>query len=212
MKPFGVTIETDCNMKPIETFLGEKKHYSLIALLCIIYGGFSLLLFTGQLYTAFWRTDLVGLTQLDRPFGAVPDLNRLDTNHADLNGLRSEILNRINREPLAIIASPTSLFYLFGGIISILAGVSLWRLLHEKEIKKIKEQAASNLLLPEEKKVIDALRAANFESTQSVLTRDTGLNKVQIHRTIGRLEAKGLVEKHPFGMTNKIILKKDVTE
>jgi len=35
---------------------------------------------------------------------------------------------------------------------------------------------------------------------------------VQVHRAIKRLEAKGVLEKHDYGLTNKIILKKEFVE
>ena len=71
---------------------------------------------------------------------------------------------------------------------------------------------ASNLLLPEEKKIIDSLMQNNLEATQAKLAKDTGMSKVQTHRAIKKLEAKGILEKHSFGMTNKILLKKELLE
>jgi len=56
------------------------------------------------------------------------------------------------------------------------------------------------------------LRSSHYESTQSRLAKETGLGKVQVHRAIKRLEAKGLIEKHDYGLTNKILLKKELFE
>ena len=66
--------------------------------------------------------------------------------------------------------------------------------------------------MPDEKKIIDVLKASSFESTQSKIVRETGLSKVQAHRAIKRLESKGVLEKHDYGLTNKIILKKELFE
>ncbi|MFH1224496.1 MAG: MarR family transcriptional regulator [Candidatus Diapherotrites archaeon] len=115
-------------------------------------------------------------------------------------------------EPLALLLSPVSLYWLIGGLVSIFAGFAIWSLIREKEIKQIKLETANNLLLPDERKVIDALKGANYEMTQAKLAKETGLGKVQVHRAVKRLEAKGVLEKHGYGLTNKIILKREVFE
>ena len=79
----------------------------------------------------------------------------------------------------------------------------------EKEIKAVKQVTTAKLLLPDELAVVDTLKKFDFELTQSKLAKETGLNKVQIHRAIKRLESKGALEKHNYGLTNKIILKKE---
>ncbi len=193
----------------------QKKRYLAIMFLCFLYGGFSIILFLLQLYSAYWVTDIAGV-------GFSNDGNFFDTNKSvdsniDFNHLAqprrsSDIFPRVLRDPFAVILSPISLSYFFSGIIALLAGIAIWNLSREKEISHVKREMANNLLLPDEKKIIDSLKESNYESTQSKLVRETGLSKVQVHRTIKRLEAKGVLEKHNYGLTNKIILKKELFE
>lgn len=183
-------------------------------ILCFLYGGFSLIAFLTAGYTNFWRSEIMESPLLPREFltrnGA--DSNGLPSFPADTNFVPFGGAGLPSRDPLAIFSSPISIIFLFGGIISILAGIGIWHLMREKEIKKIREETANHLLLPEERKVLDAIKNSNMESTQSRLTSETGLNRVQIHRIINRLEAKGILEKHKYGLTNKIILKKEIFE
>jgi hypothetical protein len=200
-------------MKPLETFLHSDKKYVAIMVFCFLYGGYAILSFALQSYTAFWRVELMGFPV--EGFGGarrMDDFNRLD----DSNRFRPEDANlasaarSVPPEPLASILSPIALSWLFGGLISILAGLSIWNLIRKREIKKIKQETANNLLLPDEKKIIDALKKSNFEMVQAKLAKETGLGKVQVHRAVKRLEAKGVLEKHSYGLTNKIILKKEL--
>lgn len=192
-------------MKPSETILSPRKRYLLVAFLCFLYAGFSIIVFLNQAYTDFWRTELLGPPRFSRE---IPDLNRLGPE--DLNRIAQG--NRFSRDPSVLFTSPASLSHLLGGIISLLAGITIWSLTHEKEIKKIKQETANNLLLPEERTVIEVLKQSGYELTQNKLAKETGLNKVQIHRTVSRLETKGILEKHKYGLTNKIILKKEIFE
>ncbi|MFH1586999.1 MAG: MarR family transcriptional regulator, partial [Candidatus Diapherotrites archaeon] len=66
--------------------------------------------------------------------------------------------------------------------------------------------------LPDEKALIETLKKFNYELTQSQLTKESGLTKVQVHRAVKKLEDKGVLEKHDYGLTNKIILKKELIE
>lgn len=185
----------------------------MVILLCLLYGGYGVVSFASQAYFAFWLPDVAAPARdanfIDANFN---DMNR---NFPDANGFAprgDRFESMISRDPLALVTSPNEISNLIGGIISIIAGVTLWGIVREKEIKSIKQQTASNLLLPDEKKIIDVLKSSHFESTQSRLTKETGLGKVQVHRTIKRLEAKGIIEKHDYGLTNKIILKKELFE
>jgi hypothetical protein len=200
-------------MKPLETFLHSDRKYVAIMVLCFLYGGYSILSFALQAYTVVWRTELIGFPVEGQGIGRRAE----DFNHSDdANRMRATDANfasaarAIPQEPLAGMLSPIALSWLFGGIISIFAGLSIWNLIRKREIKKIKQETANNLLLPDEKKVIDALKKSNFEMAQAKLAKETGLSKVQVHRTVKRLEAKGVLEKHSYGLTNKIILKKEL--
>ncbi len=101
---------------------------------------------------------------------------------------------------------------LASGIISIIAGLTIWGLTRTKERQAIREDVAENLLLPDEKRVINALKKAGYELTQKRLSAESGLSRVQVHRVVKKLEAKGLLEKHDYGMTNKIVLKREFFE
>ncbi len=195
-------------MKPNETTSKMRKRYFAVIILCFLFGGFSLISFILQAYTVFWRIELVGFPLGERISQSLPagarDLN-IDSNRFD----RARFLPP---DPVQALLSPTSLYLIAGAVVAILAGITIWNLIREKEIKAIKQETANNLLLPDEKKVIDTLKKANFESTQSKLVKETGLSKVQVHRTIKRLESKGVLEKHNYGLTNKIILKKEFFE
>ncbi|MDD5162654.1 MAG: hypothetical protein PHD95_00415 [Candidatus ainarchaeum sp.] len=195
-------------MKQNETIFRAKKKYFAIMFLCFLFGGFSLISFILQAYTVFWRIELVGFPLGERISQSLPaearDLN-IDSNRFD----RARFFTP---DPVQALLSPTSLFLIAGAVVSILAGIVIWSLVREKEIKAIKQETTNSLLLPDEKKIIDTLKKANFESTQSKLVKETGLSKVQVHRTIKRLESKGVLEKHNYGLTNKIILKKEFFE
>jgi len=195
-------------MQQPETSSRLKKKYFAIMLVCLLYGGFAIMFVAFQAYTNVWRIET-------SPFFGQPrfmDNNRpfMDENRpaGDANFPAAGQRNPIS--PLESITSPTSIMLLVGGIIALIAGLSIWQIIREREIKSIKAEMADNLLMPDEKKIIEVLRRSNSEATQSMLAKETGMNKVQIHRSIKRLEAKGIVEKHDYGMTNKIILKKEL--
>lgn len=198
-------------MKPDET-ADIKIKYFIIMILCFLYGGYAIIVFLTDVYAAFWRHE--SFTASLMPSGRDPDISRaFDANRMrgfDLN--RAAIFMRGEFNPIRAITSPISLSLLVSGIISIAAGLAIWGLMREKEIKAIKQETADNLLLPDEKKVIGALKRSGFESTQKKLSAESGLSRVQAHRVIKKLEAKGILEKHDYGMTNKIILKKELFE
>jgi uncharacterized membrane protein len=196
-------------MKPDETIFKVKRKYVAVMLLCFLYGGFSLLLFLSQLYAVFWRSEIAG----GMPFeNGINDLNNDLNRFPEGRPGSPEGLLRFPRDPLAILTSPNLLTYLVSGVVAILAGMTIWSLIREKEIKSIKQATASNMLLPDEKAVVETLKKFDYELTQSKLVKETHLSKVQVHRAIKRLESKGVLEKHGYGLTNKIILKKEFFE
>lgn len=190
-------------MKRIETFFKSDRKYAIIMLLCFIYGGFSIIYFLFQAYASFW-------------IGSITEANFNDFNvNEDSNDFKPRGGGggfRLPRDPFMLLVSPFGLSYLIGGIISIMAGISILNLTRKKEIKKVKEIASQNLLLPDEKALVEALKDSDYELTQSKLVKETGLTKVQVHRALKKLEAKELLKKHEYGLTNKIILKKEIFE
>lgn len=199
-------------MKQAETAFKAKKRYLAIMLLCFLYGGFSIFFFLYNTYSIFWMAEIAA------PEGAgqqINDVNRFVRATADENRFfrpERDGFARLASDPMAMLSSPQTITYLIGGIIALLAGIAIWQLVREKEIKTAKQEIAKNLLLPDEKAVVEALRKFDFELTQAKIAKETGLSKVQVHRAIRRLESRGMVEKHEYGLTNKIILKKEFFE
>ncbi|MBI2151533.1 hypothetical protein HYU21_02280 [Candidatus Woesearchaeota archaeon] len=83
--------------------------------------------------------------------------------------------------------------------------------IESNEIEDNKEQIKKDLtrnLFEEERAIIETLfEADNQELWQKQLVLKTGISKVKLSRKIRNLEAKSLIEKIPFGNTNKIRLK-----
>ena len=99
---------------------------------------------------------------------------------------------------------------LFVALVCIIAGISIYSLIGEKEIKITKDRLTSILLSTEEKSVIDEIKKSNSNITQSQIVVKTGLSKVKVHRILLKLESKNIIKKYHFGLTNKIILEKDI--
>ncbi|MEI7961437.1 MAG: MarR family transcriptional regulator [archaeon] len=190
-------------MKPTVTQDNLRRRYKAIMWICILFGGFMIILFALDLYTVIWSgSSILSGQNIPRDGNRIINSTNFDLNHP-------APIPRQEFNPLRIITSPFSILLLISGIIMLLSGHTIWRITREKEIKKIREDAADQFLLPDEKKVIDALKAHEYSLTQSQLVKNTGMNKVQVHRTIKRLEVKELIEKHEYGLTNKIVLKKE---
>ena|SRR3989338_1443411 len=196
-------------MKQIETFLQSHKKYDVLMILCFLYGGFLIFLFLFNVYSDYWRFEYRPEPNL---FIGIRGQDSNQDSNFPPRGILGDRNERLFSTPLSRATSPVSLFLFLGGLISLLSGLAIWRLTKRKETAKIKEMVTDNLLLPDEKAVIKALKELDFNATQSMLSKKTGLNKVQVHRAIKRLEAKKLVRKHEFGMTNKIILEKEYFE
>jgi len=189
---------------------GYKK-YVVIMVLCFLFGGYSLILYLMQIYSIVWQTEtVIGIRREGEIFPA-PILSR---------DLREEnISNRTNVSMLpprnfvienssSLLFSPFSITFLIMGIISLLAGFSIWNLVREKEIKSTKKAILDVFLLPEEKKILAEIDKYGGSLTQSEIVKSTGFSRVKVHRIIRNLERKNLIIKQQYGMTNKIVLKK----
>lgn len=180
----------------------EYKKYTIVMILCFLLGGFSIIFFLSQLYSEIWAKEVLS------------DF-RNSSNYSKGNFTDSEFNRSPPRErvpvttPFERVSAPFSIMLLINGIILIAGGLSLWSITREKEIAKTKENITSLLLQPEEKIIIDEIRKARGDITQSQLVKKTGMNKVKIHRIIRRLSAKGIISKHEYGLTNKIVLEKN---
>jgi uncharacterized membrane protein len=155
-------------------------------IICLVVGGFSLLLYTFELFNSMGRPErLFNFTEFNTTFQ------------------RPEIF-----APRA--ATPFSYTMLINGIVLIVGGIAIWKLTRDKELTSTKEKLTSLLLLPEERSIILELKKSKGSMTQSQIVRNTGMSKVKAHRIVSRLVAKGIVKKYPYGSTNKLVLEKEV--
>ncbi|MFH0949102.1 MAG: MarR family transcriptional regulator [Candidatus Aenigmatarchaeota archaeon] len=185
----------------------EYKKHNIVMILCFILGGFSIMLYFFQVYDTFWRVENFSTrfennsTEINRPF--------MGLNNSGIN--RSFERERLLTEnPATRLTSPISIMLLFNGIILLLGGISIWGLTRDRELKSTKEKITSLLLMPEERMIIEELKKSKGSITQSQLVKNTGMSKVKAHRIVNRLAAKGIVKKYPYGLTNKIVLEKEV--
>ncbi|MFT4250614.1 MAG: helix-turn-helix transcriptional regulator [Candidatus Woesearchaeota archaeon] len=86
--------------------------------------------------------------------------------------------------------------------------VGLLVLLYTRKQTK-KETLTKNLFKEEEVLVNLLLKQPTKELWQKELTKQSGLTKVRASRKLRNLEAKGVIEKIPYGNTNKIRLKEE---
>ena len=157
-------------------------------LLAFAYGGFALIAFLAQVYLAFWV------------------------------GQNVEVPGWSGRRPgppltgMALVTAPHNVLLLAGGLISLFAGYSIWQLTRRNEVHKARHTVMNALLLPNEGRIIELLKASADGLTQSKLVAESGLSKVQVHRVVKKLESKGILSKHKYGLTNKLMLAKDYAE
>lgn len=111
------------------------------------------------------------------------------------------------------------LVFLLGFVITFLAGIVIYQQQDKKEKKNIRKELLKNkkeakskvinqMLLPEEKFMVKILEDNKGERTQSDLVKKSKLNKLKVSRILKKLESLKIIEKHPYGMTNNIRLKK----
>jgi uncharacterized membrane protein len=179
----------------VKEFFKSDKKYFLLVLICFLYAGFALISFT---FTVYAGTNMsVGPS----------DMNIIRDNNDFNFPLNGKGIGRRGADPFQIMFGATAANFLAGGIISLLSGGALASLLRKKEKKQMTHKLTNDLLLPNEKKIYSLLANAPSGLTQSKLTLESGLSKVQVHRFIKKLEDKGLIEKHKYGATNKLFLK-----
>jgi len=83
---------------------------------------------------------------------------------------------------------------------------------YEKKITKIHKDVSMTLrfLEEDERSIMNFLINKNGESTQSEIAKGTKLSRVKIFRCLKNLEQKKLIIKLPKGMTNKVLLDKEL--
>jgi general stress protein CsbA len=181
----------------------ERQYYKYVAVMmtCFVLGGFALMLYFLQLYSIFWQSDMVASVIIRDNGMEIPVFS------GELLGANESRPGRISN-PSGLLYSPFSMILLFIGVVSMLAGFSIWSLIREKEAKHMKRSMISMLLLPDEKMVLDEIEKYGGSVTQSELVKGLGLTRVKVHRIVRNLEKKNLVLKNEYGMTNKITLRK----
>jgi hypothetical protein len=188
----------------------EYKKYVIVMILCFLLGGFSLILYLLQVYAVVWQTDMITLVREPNGNFQIPVFSRdIGRNLSEGNSSFPPLERGVaisNRA--AFLYSPFSIILLFVGIVSLVAGISIWSLIREKELKSTKKALLDVFLLPEEKKVMNEIEKYGGSLTQSEIVKNTGFSRVKIHRIVRSLENKKLVIKHQYGMTNKIAIKK----
>jgi hypothetical protein len=178
----------------IKDFFKSDKKYMVFVIICFLYAGFSLFLFAVSVYSGF----VIDQNNLNEP--------RFDTNDLNLPlSVKDAGLRKFN--PLRVLFSVSTLNFLFGGVISLISGLIIASFTMKKNKKEMTHSITNNLLLPNEKLIFSILAKHQSGLTQSKLTLESGLSKVQVHRLVKKLEDKGLIEKHKYGATNKLFLK-----
>jgi len=175
---------------------------------CFLFGGYSLILYLMQVYSVIWQTEnIMGIRREEEAFPA-PFFSRDIAVQNDTNISGPPMRNFVIANPSSLLFSPFSIAYLIMGITSVLAGLSIWNLTREKEIKAVRKTIIDVFLLPEEKKILNEIERYGGSLTQSEIVKSTGFSRVKVHRIIRNLENKKLIMKQQYGMTNKIVLKK----
>jgi hypothetical protein len=179
----------------------EYKRYLIIMVLCFVVGGFAITAFFIEAYTNLMGREFMGFRpRFDNITNLTDAVRRIDSTQ------------NLSEPPIRgiTVMSPFVFVLLISGIVLIIGGIALWSLIREKELKHTKEKLTDLLLLPDEKVVIQELRKSNGEMTQSQLVIKTGLSKVKVHRVVKSLTLKGIIKKYQYGLTNKIILEKEI--
>ncbi len=77
----------------------------------------------------------------------------------------------------------------------------------KSQVEKTEEEPdIFKVLRPDEKMVVDLLIKNGGKMLQKDLRWELGMNRVQIHRVIERLEERNIVSRKPVGNTNEVIL------
>jgi len=141
--------------------------------------------------------------------GAYPASYRVETDGQTI-GLIWQLNNLKANEPIAIFVNIRDLrkgytwvWILLGIIILIVVVYILFKYQKKRKTKNLDKH-----LLDEERKLLEELRKADRnEMWQRNIQQKLGLSKAKTSRLIRNLESRELVEKIPFGNTNKIVLK-----
>lgn len=212
--------ETSNKLKQVLAGIEMKKAYTILMVLSFIYGGFLLATYCFMAYSVLWRGEVFGIPVFEGGPNMpvlIGEEERIILDNKSIEEiiiLENETYNHTKGplrhkqiDPLKMLTSPFLMFMLAGGLISIANGIAIRTLTHEKEVKQLKENLKKLYLTPEEKNIIDELESSKGEITQKELTERTGYSRVKTHRTLEKLESKKIIQRIPYGQTNKVILR-----
>ncbi len=174
----------------------DMKTLHRIAMLSYAYGGFLLLSTLMNAYMFLWRGEVRPSSEFNQSRFV------LNATNAALNATRS----LPDESPVTRLVSPFSILSLVSGIGFILNGFYLSRYVKKTETRHTREFTISTMLTDDERRLFDALREKGGSATQKALSMEVGVTAVQTHRVVARLVQKKVVDVHPFGMTNKVII------
>jgi uncharacterized membrane protein len=178
-----------------------KMKFMAVMIACFIFGGYFLVNFVSQMYDFWYRNAMMDRMNLSEPFPSDGNFSPQGGNFTqfprDFRGIQ------FNRQ-----FPGESLIDLLGGIVFIIAGISMWCLIREKETGLLREEVEKALLLPEEKEIMDELKKSGGEMTQKELSNRTGIPKVKLHRVLSKMEKKSVLKRYPYGMTKKVVIEK----
>lgn len=169
------------------------KRFFTVMVLCFIFGGYFILSYVSQLHSAYTIDSLS--ERVRRNFTDMHFRNWSETFDPPAGGMR-----------IARMFSPESVVSPLAGIMFMVAGISMWFLVREKETHHIRDVVIDTFLLPEDKQIVEMLKKMSGVATQKELSLKTGMTRVRVHRVLKRLESKSIVKSHPYGATNKIVL------
>jgi uncharacterized membrane protein len=200
---YRVIVKQGETMKHLETIKGFIRNKQLL----LMYTSF---VYGGVCFALFFQEAFAVLAFQSRPFSNMTFIE--NESHEWINGSSPNDSPRDFRmrsfsSPFSSINPSMLLFYLFGGTFAIANGIFLHKSIDKKKEIKSKFSVMEKLLTKEEKRIVELLRDGNGEVLQSEITRNLSLSRLKVHRILTRLEKKGIIEKHPYGMTNKIFLK-----
>lgn len=172
----------------------EKTQFT-VGVMNLIFAVICLLIFIAQIYSFMYT---VGITD-----GETENIfnDKLQTSPPPINDF---FRGTTQRSPLLVLLG------LFGFAINFLSGLIIFDNIKKQETKKNIDIFHNKVLLPEEKKIVEIIKRFKGEITQSELVKESECSKVKISRIIKKLEANGIIKKHNYGLTNKIILETEI--
>jgi len=179
----------------------DRVIYRIVLFLCAIFFILSALIFAYQIYSFIEKTS-----------NPLPSTSQGSV-HPSPN---DEILRGLSRD------SPPFLIYSFFGMV--VSSSSLAILIRmpkfgvvadsvrgdadfESKVKRI--DSVKPNLMPEARQIIDILEQNGGKLPQSELVKRSNIDKLKVSRIIKKLESMDLVKKHPYGMTNLVVLIRD---